>query len=201
MDYQNVHLTAAGLYRDRDEPKHYSLISPCRYASELIRTRNLIQWEGYPHATLDRVLVHRGLPSPEHNPDAYRRNQAQREQWQQDPQVEVTLRPLKYNHVRGPLGREVVSSREKGIDVLCALAVVLEAQSPEIDLVILASQDTDLLPAIEEVLTSGSAKVETASWFDAEQPDRSRELRIRGIWNTRLRRDSFQASIDHTDYQ
>ena len=87
--------------------------------------------------------------------------------------------------------------------MLCALALVREARDPDIDLVILCSQDTDLEPALDEAIALGSAKVETASWFDAVSPQSSREIRpARGtrIWNTRLNAQAFSACRDPENY-
>lgn len=89
------------------------------------------------------------------------------------------------------------------MDVLCALAVVREALLPDVDLVILASQDSDLEPALDEALLLGTAKIETFSWFDYDQRHRSRQLRPGGgrtIWNTRLTETEFQKCWDPTDY-
>ena len=61
----------------------------------------------------------------------------------------------------------VTQKREKGVDVLCALATVREAQDAANDLVILASSDTDLAPAIDEVQRLGYAKIETFCWYDS----------------------------------
>ncbi len=81
----------------------------------------------------------------------------------------VVHRPLKYRYERDAAGRprigidgkRIVESKcEKGIDVLCALALVREAQRPDVDLVILASHDSDLEPALDEALVLGSAKIE-----------------------------------------
>jgi hypothetical protein len=106
------------------------------------------------------------------------RNQAQKAQWERDKRVLVTLRPLKYEYQRTfdgrPAtdvdGRKIVigSPREKCVDVLCALAVVREAQDPSTDLVVLASSDSDLAPAIDEVRLLGTAKIETFCWWDTE---------------------------------
>lgn len=109
---------------------------------------------------LRKVLVYRGVPSPEHDSKGYDRNQAQKAHWERDKRVEVTLRPLKYEYERAVDGhpatdargaRIVVGKNEKGVDVLCALAAVRESQDPATDLVILASSDTDLAPALDEV--------------------------------------------------
>jgi hypothetical protein len=94
----------------------------------------------------------------------------------------------------------VTGKREKGIDVLCALAVVRQAADPGTDLVILASTDTDLLPAIEEARDLGIAKIETASWYHPAHPPHERgfELRLgrghRSHWNTRLTEPDFIAT-------
>jgi len=93
--------------------------------------------------------------------------------------------------------------REKGIDVLVALAVIREARDPDIDLVILCSQDTDLEPSLDEALTLASAKIETSSWFDPKSPQSSHEIRPAGgvrIWNTRLGAMDFAACRDSKAY-
>jgi hypothetical protein len=211
MDYQNVHLTSAGLFEPA-KPRHESLIHPLHYANGLIQTRNSNQRNGQPHALLAKVLVYRGLPSAEHDPKPYSRNLAQQVEWQRDPRVSVTLRPLKYRYQRTADGRKatdatgkalVVGRDEKGVDVLCALALVREARTPDVDLVILASQDTDLEPALDEALLLGLAKVETASWFDARSYRGSKEIRPskpQRIWNTRLNAQCFAAAMDRKPY-
>jgi hypothetical protein len=96
-------------------------------------------------------------------------------------------------------GKRIVrGKKEKGIDVLCPLAVVREAADPGVDLVILASHDSDLEPALDEGLRLGSAKLETVNWCDASQPHRCQQLRpsdrTRRLWNTRLGRRNFAAA-------
>ena len=214
VDYQNVHLTGHGLFEStRFMPKHETLVDPLFFAQQLIRRRNELQRPGMAHAVLRRVLVFRGLPSPEHDPRAYDRSQAQKAHWERDKRVEVTLRPLKYEYARDADGRPasdadgnriVTEKRQKGIDVLCALATVREAQDAANDLVILASSDTDLAPALDEVQRLGCAKVETFCWYDPvsrigyqlHPSDRSRP-----VWNTRLDEQLFRACWDTTDYR
>lgn len=93
--------------------------------------------------------------------------------------------------------------QEKGVDVLCALALVRRALSSDVDLVILASHDRDLVPAIDEVLTLGTAKVETFSWYSPGRP--SFELRptdrAQRIRNTRLNETNFLNCLDRTSYR
>lgn len=99
--------------------------------------------------------------------------------------TKVIYRPLKYPYLRDLEGARIKDKNgnnlvgkpeEKGIDVLCALAVVREAQNANIDLVILASQDTDLVPALNEAIAYRSAKIETCSWYSSGNRS-SREIR------------------------
>lgn len=210
IDYQNLHLTGRGLFESSLAP-HESLVHPLHYANQLILARNVKQREGQRHASLSKVLVYRGLPSAVHDPAPYARNLAQKTEWERDPRVRVTLRPLKYDYQRTADGRKatdasgkelVTGKSEKGVDVLCALALVREARDPAVDVVILASQDTDLEPALDEACALGSAKIETASWYAPGQWT-SKEIRPTSpqrIWNTRLNANSFSAARDQKIY-
>jgi len=214
VDYQNVHLTGHNCFDATQRlARHKTLVDPLLFAQQLLVARNTSQRAGQPLAVLNRVLVFRGIPAPEHDPKGYARNLAHKSHWERDERVHVTLRPLKYEYQRDALGRhatdvngkKIVSSppREKGVDVLCALAAVREAQEPDVDVVILASSDSDLSPAIDEVRRLGTAKIETFCWWNADlkrgfqihPSDRSRP-----IWCTRLGEQSFIACHDRTSY-
>lgn len=214
VDYQNVHLTGHSLFpATRYLPRHETLVDPLLFANRLLQVRNQSQRPGYPLAELQRVLVFRGEPSPEHDPRGYARNQAQKAHWERDERVRVTLRPLKYRYERGadggfatdPDGDKILTGppQEKGVDVLCALAAVREAQAADVDLVVLASSDSDLAPALDEVRRLGTAKIETFCWFDEiakigyqlHPTDRSLPL-----WNTRLNEQVFRAAKDPQAY-
>lgn len=214
VDYQNVHLTGHGLFAStRLQPAHTALVDPLTFANELLRVRNLRQKTGSLPAVLDRVLVYRGHPSPEHDPNGYARNLSQKSHWERDPRVSVTLRPLKYEYQRDATGQVITDAvgrklpigkpREKGVDVLCALAAVRTARDPKINLVILASSDSDLAPVLDEVRREGHAKVETFCWYD-EAGRRGFQIhpedRTRPVWNTRLNEASFRRCTDLTTY-
>ncbi len=166
----------------------------------------------YEPAELAKVLVFRGLPSSEHDPKGYARNQSQKSHWENDPRVTVEHRPLTYRYQYTAEGRRATSAdgrwivtgpaEEKGVDVMCALAFVREAYDPQVDIVVLASHDTDLIPALDEVLLMGSAKVETMTWYDTTNRYRTKQLRskLRSTWNTRLVREDFDACLDLKDY-
>lgn len=138
IDYQNVHLTGHGLFAaTRHLPKHETLVDPLHFSNQLIAARNTGQDAGFADAVLRRVLVYRGQPSQEHDANGYARSLAQMAQWERDRKVRVTLRPLKYEYMRGADGRHATDvhgnkivtgpPREKGVDVLCALALVRKA--------------------------------------------------------------------------
>ena len=97
VDYQNVHLTAAKLFLPRRPPEE-ALVEPYRFACQLAQARNATN-DDARQVSVSRVEVFRGLPIPEDDPDAYRRNQEQRAAWERGHHgvVNVTLRPLKYS--------------------------------------------------------------------------------------------------------
>lgn len=114
MDYQNIHLTAHGRWAPYGTPVHDSLIHPARFAQQLMRVRAERQRDSWQRtAELTRVAVFRGLPSNLHQPHMYAGDQAQKAEWERDPRVQVTYRPLRY-----PDGWPRVPAQEKGIDVL-----------------------------------------------------------------------------------
>ena len=137
---------------------------------------------------------------------------AQKARWERDKRVSVTHRPLRYRYLRDASGapvRDPITGikvpdgppTEKGVDVMCALALVRQARRDDIDLVILASLDSDLIPALDEAVLSGK-RVETFSWwspddwsFEMHLSDRSKRL-----WNTRLGEQEFLRCIDRTNY-
>lgn len=211
IDYQNLHLTAHGLF-DRYRPPHESLIHPGQYAKNLIQRRNSIIRD-QSVAVLAEVDVYRGLPSAKHDPVIYGRNLAQKSQWEKDPSIHVTHRPLKYTYEYAEDGTKatdeqgnffITKREEKGVDVLCALGLVRRSLEKDIELVILCTQDSDLSHAIDEVLHYGQARVETASWFIKGEYRRSKEIRtnLKGIqiWNTRMGQREFFGSIDRKQY-
>lgn len=214
MDYQNVHLTGYELFgAGQGLAKHETLVHPLHFANQLILARNRAQRPDADHAELVRVLVYRGEPSAEHDPRPYAWNQAQKAMWERDRRVSVHMRPLKYRYeydangqrVSGPDGKLIVRGKtEKGIDVLCALAVVREARNPDIDAVVLASHDTDLVPALDEAYAMNCAKIETFCWYDPARRGTGRQLRLtnraRNLWNTRLGSVEFDNCRDRTNY-
>lgn len=214
IDYQNLHLTGHSTFpATKFGPRHDALVDPLHFANQLLGERNVRQKQGRPNAVLRRVVAFRGHPNSDHDPKGYARNLAQKAHWERDKRVSVTLRPLKYRYLRDSAGQPVRDPitgvktpsgppTEKGVDVLCALALVREAAASDVDLVILASVDSDLEPALAEVLLAGTAKVETVSWYHPGQ--HCAELRLadksKRLWNTRLNETNFLNCLDRNNY-
>lgn len=209
IDYQNMMRTGAQLFHP-EAKKHEKVLDPFRFANTLIQVRNSKQKPGMEHATLQRIFVYRGMPNASYQPTPNAYAMAQVAQWSKNFMVNVETRPLKYRHrfddegckVRDPSGRFVFESiQEKGIDVMCALAMVREARKFDIEVVILASHDTDLVPALDEAAQLGQAKIETVSWYDTAQRERCSQLRAgRPMWNTLLNRSEYELCLDPVDY-
>lgn len=218
IDYQNVHLTARDVFLP-NQPEHEALIHPMQFSEAALHQRNSRQREGYPEAELRRVVAYRGHPHADYDPQQHARCSAQADQWRRDG-VDVYLRDLKYKYQHGadgwPIkdinGHKVAvgSGKEKGVDVMCALACVRFSLDPAIDLVVLASRDSDLVPVLDEVHDLHSAnpaiaaKIETVSWDDPDAARRFGSLRPtkpRKLWNTNLDRRVLQASLDRNDYR
>jgi uncharacterized LabA/DUF88 family protein len=193
IDYQNMHLTARGQFTPQGTPTHHSLLHPLHLANQILTVRAAAQPQS-ASAKLEHVSVFRGLPSASHDPTNYARSQAQKSEWTRDRRVQVTYRPLRYQRENG-----VFIPREKGVDVLVALAVVQLAQSRSYDVVILAAHDTDLEPALEFALreaVGGGPSIETAGWRDCKR------LQAAGTqtWHTFLNRGHYEAARDRKQY-
>jgi hypothetical protein len=203
IDYQNVHLTAHSHFRP-DYPIHDALICPGAFARVLIDIRNRTS---HLSADLTGVQVYRGLPEPEHDFLGYQRNLAQQQRWESDPLVAVTHIPLRYRVIRqcystgGPGGAEPeVEVQEKGLDVLCALAVVSAAARSDVDLVVLATHDRDLDPAVSAVQHAATARIEGFQWYGGRGKPTGRLRGDGHLWCTRIDEDGFTASRDIHDY-
>jgi len=189
MDYQNVHLTGHQQFGAQGAPAHLSLVHPGLFADAIDANRKSHHRPG----TISHVFVFRGLPSAEYEPDSNRRNQAQAGEWTRDPRVIVRPRPLRY-----PPTWPDEKAREKGIDVLLATRFVRAAILHLADILILASRDTDLEPAIELAACVPNAPViEVCNW--AGRGRLCRQLQPQP-WCTYLDDSDFLACHDTRQY-
>jgi len=192
IDYQNVHLTGRDTFAPPGTLPQDTLIHPLRYAEEVLSERADRQLNRRQQAAvLNYVAVYRGLPSNQREPRLYAASQAQRSEWCRDARVNVWYRTLRY-----PRYWPTEPAREKGVDVKLAIDLVKAAESGSYDVVVLASHDTDLEPAIEAAAALGRAKIETTGWAGAKR------LRIpgRSLWHTSLDGAAFVRSRDRRLY-
>jgi NYN domain len=129
LDYQNVHLTAHGLYGRPGAPVETSLVHPLRIAERIVAKRRIA-------SNVVSVRVVRGRPNPEHHPIPAAANDAQTAAWERDRRVRVFRRPLNYR------GWPEHPPREKGVDV--ALAVDL------IESALLGQYDAAVVPGVPD---------------------------------------------------
>lgn len=196
IDYQNMHLTGANIFAP-DRPLAESLLDPLRLANQIAQAKN----ETLPldkHVEVATVRVFRGHPTAEKNPTGYRRTEEEKQQWEETSNgiVKVTLRPLKYTRINLPNDTTKEIAQEKGIDVLCALTLVRLAQSRDYDVVVLASRDTDLAPALDEANRHGQAKIEAVKWYDPTQKHTHGRIKTETtVWTTNLTREHHAHSL------
>ena len=123
---------------------------------------------------LHQVRMYRGLPDARKDRLGNRATLRQIAAWRCSDLVSVTTRPLRY-----PRDYPASPPQEKGIDVQLALDFVMMAVRNEYDVGVLMSNDTDLRPALEEVIRLGRQTVEVVSWDPLEGRRRS-WLRLAG---------------------
>ncbi|KIP93409.1 hypothetical protein RU09_05995 [Microbacterium sp. MEJ108Y] len=87
-------------------------------------------------------------------------------------------------------------SREKGVDVMLAVTLVRASIEKWADVLILASRDTDLLPALETARDIDRSIVEVAGW---RSKSRLQIPRAR-MWATGLELDHFDRCRDTREY-
>lgn len=190
IDYQNLHLSGHEMFGGLQAPLHASLIHPGLFADELQQLRNS---KVYQPVRITEIHVYRGEPSSKQDAVAAARNKAQAAEWTRDRRVKAHSRTLRYSRDGSP-------PREKGVDVMLAVDLVRCSIGKAADVIILASRDTDLLPALETAYDSDGAIVEVAGWQGQSRLRfRSNEGR-RPLWMTSLGDQEFHRCIDPRQY-
>lgn len=191
VDYENMYRTGQELFAP-DESRENCIIDPFRLGCQIAKARNHQNYNKPDYQVeLSRVEVYRGCPAQSKNPEGYNRAQSQRSTWMRGHNgvLDVTLRPLKYYEGRPP--------QEKGVDVLCALAMVRLCRNQQFDVVVLASHDTDLAPALDEAQKMTSTRAEAAKWYDPDIRQTKGYLPTeRKIWTTSLWEFAWKDALD-----
>lgn len=188
IDYQNCYKRARGAFFDPSAGHTDGQVYPRLLAIKLKQAvpspRELVA-----------VRVYRGLPSSKHDPKGYGAADRQMAMWRKQALVDPVFRPLNY--------RDPSSPKEKGIDVLIAIDMVMMAMRNDYDVSILVSDDTDLLPALEAVIAiKGSpAACEVATWVP-EDGRHASPLRVKGHGHLihRLTSKDYAHVQDDTNY-
>ena len=157
-----------------------------RAAAELIVGR-------YTDRELSDVRIYTGRPDRTRQPRGHRANVRQSQAWVRSG-VRVYPRLLRY-----PRGWPAAPPFEKGVDVELAVDIVSLSLRRECEVVVVASADTDLLPAIEEVRRRTSVVVEVAAW-SGMQSRRRLAVPGRNVWCHWLRGEDYERVRDDTDY-
>lgn len=196
IDYQNSYRGAREAIDQTDAIAQVGQVYPRRLGillSDRGRTMD-------PDRELEYVRVFRGEPSKDHSRIGQAACQRQVRFWNAQAAVTAVTRPLKYYSTGvDPGGRPIWEPREKGIDVLIAIHMVMGAQQDEYDTAVLVSADTDLIPAIEAVLDLGK-RCEVASWQGRTHRRSRLSVPGRNVWCHWLSDRDYDLVEDPTDY-
>jgi uncharacterized LabA/DUF88 family protein len=195
IDHQNVYNDARRAFFDPDNDAGiHGNFNPRKLAERLASQGPTTKGRG---RSLDRVMVYRGMPSNKRDPKGYSAARRRKAAWVAAG-VQVFDRPLRYpdNYPKRP-------AEEKGIDVALAVDLVYHGLRRNYDAAVVASTDTDLVPALEAICEQtrawGSPHVEVMTW----KCDRFRKrLRVdqTSIYCHWLDRVEYDAVADLTNY-
>lgn len=187
IDYQNVHFTAWECFSSYGTPVYDCLIDPGRFADQVLAAR---EERNFAEVDLTEIHVFRGWPSRRNEGTQHARVQRQASNWTRDRRVKMHLRTLQY-----PRDWPDEPAKEKGVDVELAIEVVRSGITSTADVVIVATRDTDIVPALDLVSASTSAVVELATWDGQSELKLASRPRV-----VRLGRAAFSRSRDTRNY-
>ena len=152
VDFQNAYEAARSVFHKPTEPGRAGTFHPMALANQLLKK-----------SSYDRVLgdvrVYRGMPSHQHDPLTFEAATRQVERWRKGGLTVIT-RPLIYHQNK----RGQVVGHEKGIDVSLAIDLLEDALMDNCDVGIVISCDTDVVPAVERVLSKTDKRIEVVGW-------------------------------------
>jgi len=145
---------------------------------------------------LSEVRVYTGQPSSAKDPKGYGASRKQYAAWERRG-VTVVRRPLRY-----PPTYPRDKPEEKGIDVQLAIDFIALAIDGAFDVGIIASTDTDLIPAIDFVIQRypSGRRVEVAAWYHRNRRNPSLKSNHKKIWCHWLNRADYDTIADSVDY-
>lgn len=162
IDYQNMYRSAREAFGWEAEGGHYGNFRPYGLGRQMVRAEGRL---------LTEVRVYTGIHTPQRNAAQHAQMQRRMSAWvaEAPDKVQVFPRPLRYSPQR-PKGEE------KGVDVELAIDLARLVLEDALDVVVLASADSDLVPALQLVADRFPQKsIVTVAWapepsFDCPAP-------------------------------
>lgn len=192
LDYQNVYNCAREEFGLLGNPTRFGTVDPLRFAERIVAR--------HPDDTkLVGVRVYRGLPDSGRQPEAYGASLRQREAHLRAGRGLVVFRQ---RVLRYPADWPASKPEEKGVDVELAVDFVTMAANGAYDIGVIASVDTDLVPALEAVanMPGPYPRCEVAAWHSAGRHSRRLHVKGRKMWCHWMDETDFDAVRDDTDY-
>lgn len=189
IDYQNMYRSAREAFNWESEGGHFGNFRPYGLGRRMVREVDRL---------LTQVRVYTGIHIPQRNAAQHAQMQRRMAAWVAESPEKVALfpRPLRYSS-RRPGGEE------KGVDVELAIDLVSLALDDEFDTVILASGDTDLVPALQFVADRFPEKqIETIAWEPLQgcQPPSALDLPRGDVTRTELSKQDFDRMADKRNF-
>ncbi|MEO8292704.1 MAG: NYN domain-containing protein [Actinomycetota bacterium] len=192
IDGQNLYRDARDAFHTKTDPSSFGQVDPRKYA-QLIVAKNAANGVA---CDLQEIRLYTGFPTNEREPKAYAAHMKQRAFWLRND-VTVFPRPLQY-----PREYPKKPQREKGVDVELAVDVVTcGLLDKTYDLAVVASTDTDLVPALTVICRKqrawGSPRVQVTIWAPL-----SKRLRVENwnMWCHHLDEADYESVRDRTNY-
>jgi len=193
IDAQNLYRDARRAFFSNFDSGTKGQVSPRRFGELLVALR-----KEPPDRQLAQVRVYTGRPNSTRDPKTYGAHMRQSARWSRDKDVLVIARSLRY-----PRNWPDERPQEKGIDVQLAVDLVRGYVADEFDIGIVASTDTDLVPAVEALFEldkhRGYDPVEVSVWHEGANP---KQLRVAGkvLYCHDLALNLYNRAADPTDY-
>jgi uncharacterized LabA/DUF88 family protein len=192
IDYQNMYRDAQEAFFGKNSHYLDGQFDPVALANLICSRRPF----GAKKETreLAEVRLYTGRPVRKLEPKSHSAFRRQQAAWEEKG-IRVSSRRLQY--LDWPKNRP----RQKGVDVALAVDFVVMACEGEYDIGVIASTDTDLLPALEYVSGTDAITAEVAAWWGEAETTR-KQLRVtsRSVWCHRLLRNDYDAVSDTIDY-
>ena len=197
IDYENIRFAAREVFGDpQRDPYTFGHVNPLRLGLMLKQLGEKVD----SGRELAAVRIYRGRAGPKSGSRAQAASARQFAVWGSQPRVTVRSRPLRYQPTAWSMNKPTAwRAEEKGIDVMMALDIAIGARDDAYDVAVVASADSDLVPAIEVALIAGK-RVETAMWRSPADPHRRMRVPGRRLWNHALDASQFGQVRDDTDY-